>query len=92
MTCDQYDVHLKGDQNDAATRHYYQQNTKPCPKCQQAIQKDSGCDHMTCRCVCRSVLCDTIAKLVAHIPPPPPPTYPRTIVCVEHARTEFDCT
>jgi ariadne-1 len=24
--------------------------TKSCPECKQAIEKNGGCDHMTCRC------------------------------------------
>ena len=48
MTCDEFDESLK--KGDNATRVYYEQHTKSCPECKEAIEKNDGCDHMTCRC------------------------------------------
>lgn len=47
-TCAEYDAELKTEEEEA-NAHYYQANTKPCPECSQPIQKNDGCDHMTCR-------------------------------------------
>src|SRR3990167_8044774 len=30
--------------------NFIQSQTKPCPSCKVSIQKDGGCNHMTCRC------------------------------------------
>ena len=32
-------------------------NTKPCPKCGKAIEKNQGCMHMTCMKSCRHGFC-----------------------------------
>jgi len=29
---------------------WLEKKTKKCPKCKESIEKDSGCNHMTCRC------------------------------------------
>jgi hypothetical protein len=40
--------------NDKATEDsnekYLSQNTRACPKCAHAVEKDGGCDHMRCTC------------------------------------------
>lgn len=33
-----------------ATRLLLQSRTKQCPRCHQGVEKNGGCDHMTCRC------------------------------------------
>jgi hypothetical protein len=34
---------------DDATKEWLQKNTAPCPKCNVDIEKNGGCNHMTCR-------------------------------------------
>merc|ERR1711964_584253 len=34
----------------AASLRTIQRITKPCPSCNNPIQKDDGCNHMTCTC------------------------------------------
>jgi len=36
-------------QNDSETANWILANTKRCPKCNTRIEKNSGCNHMTCR-------------------------------------------
>lgn len=41
---------------DKANQQWKQQNSKQCPKCQAHIEKNRGCDHMTCS-KCRYEFC-----------------------------------
>lgn len=36
-------------EDDSETLHWIQSNTKDCPKCHTIIEKNGGCNHMTCR-------------------------------------------
>ncbi len=35
---------------DEETRAFVVANSKPCPSCRNAVMKNNGCNHMTCRC------------------------------------------
>lgn len=48
MTCAEYDLSLTKGKKEIATDRWLQTNTKQCPKCKAKIQKNGGCDHMTC--------------------------------------------
>ena len=37
------------EKNDSANVDYIRLNCKPCPKCKTNIEKNQGCQHMTCR-------------------------------------------
>ncbi|CAG8445851.1 3629_t:CDS:2 [Acaulospora morrowiae] len=49
LTCGEFDEILSTRSN-TATRAYYERHTKQCPKCASPIEKNEGCDHMTCYC------------------------------------------
>jgi len=36
--------------DDSETMHWITANTKPCPKCGKLVEKNGGCNLMTCRC------------------------------------------
>jgi ariadne-1 len=44
-------------QNESETANWILANTKRCPKCNTRIEKNQGCNHMTCReCKVRELL------------------------------------
>jgi hypothetical protein len=53
-TCEQYDDRIRGQEarrDEEATARTIERTTKKCPQCQSSIEKNSGCDHMTCKCL-----------------------------------------
>ncbi|KAF8603504.1 hypothetical protein BDV93DRAFT_523280 [Ceratobasidium sp. AG-I] len=52
LTCDQYDAERARQVEEVqANEGYLRENTKACPNeaCRRKIEKNEGCDHMTCR-------------------------------------------
>jgi len=47
---------LKKCADDSETANWISANTKECPKCNSTIEKNGGCNHMTCR-KCRNEFC-----------------------------------
>jgi len=49
-TCEQYQQ-WKVENNEAEARYqdWVKRNAKPCPKCKAQIEKNGGCNHMTCQ-------------------------------------------
>lgn len=54
-TCAQAKEHKEAQENQANTE-WKQTNTKQCPHCKVAIEKNNGCNHMTCN-QCRHEFC-----------------------------------
>lgn len=51
-TCEQFDYRISGRKardEEAATAATIAKTTKKCTKCQSPIEKNKGCDHMTCK-------------------------------------------
>ncbi|KAL9658444.1 hypothetical protein ABK040_005988 [Willaertia magna] len=38
------------EENERLFSEFLKNNTKPCPKCDNPIEKNSGCNHITCKC------------------------------------------
>lgn len=49
VRCEQLKIWLKKIGDDAGTCNWIAINTKECPKCHVVIEKNGGCNHMTCR-------------------------------------------
>jgi hypothetical protein len=37
-------------EDDSETKNWMQANTKPCPKCGKPVEKNGGCNLVTCLC------------------------------------------
>jgi hypothetical protein len=53
LTCTEYDAQqaLRASALTALTADWLQEHTKRCPRCSAHIEKDDGCEHMTCKSV-----------------------------------------
>lgn len=49
ITCDNLQLWKDKCQNESETAHWIIANTKKCPKCLVRIEKNQGCNHMTCK-------------------------------------------
>jgi ariadne-1 len=47
--CDMVDIWDKKNTSESENIKWITANTKPCPNCKKHIEKNQGCDHMTCR-------------------------------------------
>jgi len=48
-SCDQVKLWLKKCNDDSETGHWLGANTRDCPRCTVLVEKNGGCNHMTCR-------------------------------------------
>ena len=55
-TCEQLIAWIEKCQNESETANWILANTKRCPACKTRIEKNQGCNHMTCR-VCKHEFC-----------------------------------
>jgi ariadne-1 len=54
--CEQVKLWGKKCEDDSETANYIVVNTRECPKCHRSIEKNGGCNHMTCS-LCRYEFC-----------------------------------
>jgi ariadne-1 len=47
-TCKQLRLWLQKEQDESETANWVAANTKPCPNCSSTIEKNGGCNHMSC--------------------------------------------
>jgi len=47
-TCEQYDHDARNSEEVGLIQYLEREDVKRCPKCHHGIEKDQGCDHMTC--------------------------------------------
>ncbi|CAE6523782.1 unnamed protein product [Rhizoctonia solani] len=48
LTCEEYDLVIRQEEEIQANEDYIGTHTKQCPGCRRPIEKLDGCDHMTC--------------------------------------------
>lgn len=50
QTCEEFQAELhRNTENDEKSEKEVEKISKPCPECRVPIQKNKGCDHMTCQ-------------------------------------------
>ncbi|KAK1282684.1 putative E3 ubiquitin-protein ligase ARI1 [Acorus calamus] len=49
-SCLMWEKWNKKNTDESENANYLTLNTKPCPKCSKHVEKNGGCNHMTCRC------------------------------------------
>uniref|UniRef100_A0A7S0R3F9 RBR-type E3 ubiquitin transferase n=1 Tax=Chlamydomonas leiostraca TaxID=1034604 RepID=A0A7S0R3F9_9CHLO len=49
-TCEMWTKWDEKISGDSETRSWIIANTKPCPKCTKPVEKNGGCNHVTCKC------------------------------------------
>lgn len=49
LTCRSLESWKEKCENESETANWILANTKPCPKCRSRIEKNQGCNHMTCQ-------------------------------------------
>ncbi|KAL5731600.1 RBR-type E3 ubiquitin transferase [Ranunculus cassubicifolius] len=54
-SCLIWELWMKKSNDDSETTNYFNANTKPCPKCKKACEKNGGCNHVVC--VCKQAFC-----------------------------------
>ncbi|CAN6373428.1 unnamed protein product [Urochloa humidicola] len=57
VTCATVRAWLEKNSSDSASANWVSANTKHCPKCRRPIQKNQGCNHMSCRAPCYHSFC-----------------------------------
>ncbi|KAL6654619.1 hypothetical protein ACP70R_008084 [Stipagrostis hirtigluma subsp. patula] len=57
VPCDTVRAWLAKNVSDSENANWLLTNTKHCPKCRRPIEKNHGCNHMTCRTPCRHQFC-----------------------------------
>ncbi|VDK48649.1 unnamed protein product [Anisakis simplex] len=58
VNCRLLKLWLKKCSDDSETSNWISANTKECPRCQVTIEKDGGCNHMTCKnAACKMEFC-----------------------------------
>ncbi|CAO2142720.1 unnamed protein product [Urochloa humidicola] len=57
VSCDTVRAWLATNISEAETAKWILTNTKSCPSCRRPIQKNQGCNHMTCTAPCRHQFC-----------------------------------
>lgn len=56
VTCEEMKLWMDKEKDDGETANWMIINTKPCPGCTNPIEKNGGCNHMTCN-KCRHEFC-----------------------------------